>query len=68
MNNKNSKSDSYIVKEAEMIIEDFLKVREMRKTQNYAVLKEKYERLKILTASILFASILGIIFNLLHIY
>ena len=68
MNNKNSKSNSYIIKQAETVIEDYLKKREMQRSENYKILKEKYERLKILTASIFFASILGIILNLLHIY
>ena len=49
MNNKNSKSDSYIVKEAENIIEKYINDREMSDINNYYKLKEKYERLRILT-------------------
>ena len=68
MNNKNSKSNNYVIREAENIIEDYLKTREMQRTESYKILKEKYERLKIFTASIFFAICLGIILNLLHIY
>ena len=49
MDNKNSKSDSYVVREAENIIENYLKDREMSGIRNYYQLKQKYERLKILT-------------------
>lgn len=49
MDNKNSKSDSYVVREAENIIENYLRDREMSDIRNYYQLRQKYERLKILT-------------------
>ena len=59
MDNKNSKSESYAVREAENIIENYLKDREMCAIQKDHHLKEKYERLKILTiASLISGSIL----------
>lgn len=52
MDNKNSKSDSYVVREAENIIENYLRDREQCDIQNYYGLSRKYERLKILTISL----------------
>ena len=49
MENKNSKSESYIVREAENIIENYLREREMCDINKLYKLMEKYERLKILT-------------------
>lgn len=68
MNNKNSKSNSYIVREAELVIENYLKNREKGNIESYQILKQKYERLKILAIAIFFTSTLGILLNLLHIY
>ena len=61
MENKNSKSDSYIIREAENIINNYLKDREMSDIQNYYHLKEKYERLKILSIAIFITSSLGLL-------
>ena len=49
MDNKNSKSDSYVVREAENIIESYLRDRELSDIKKYYNLREKYDRLKILT-------------------
>lgn len=48
MDSKNSKSDSYIVREAENIIENYLRDKEMSNIEKYYQLRQKYERLKIL--------------------
>lgn len=68
MSSKNSKSNSYIVREAELVIENYLKNREKGNIESYEILKQKYERLKILAIAIFFISTLGILLNLLHIY
>ena len=52
MQNKNSKSKSYIVREAENIIDKYIDNREMSDIKKYYDLKEKYDRLKILTTAI----------------
>jgi len=59
MNNKNSKSDSYIVREAENIIEKYLEDREMTDIKKYYNLKEKYERLQILTIAVFITGSIG---------
>ena len=64
MGNKNSKSNSYIVREAEMIIEDYLEKREMSEIERYKVLKEKYERLKTLEIVIFIVTAIGILINI----
>ena len=51
MQNKNSKSKNHVVREAENIIEKYLNDREMSDIKKYYDLKEKHERLKILTIS-----------------
>lgn len=65
MEGKNSKSDSYIVKEAENIIEKYLKKRELRNVKNYYILEEKYERLKIISVALFATSSIGIILSLI---
>ena len=65
MNNKNSKSESYIVREAENIIENYLRDREICDINNYYHLKEKYERLKILTIAIFAAACICILLNVI---
>ncbi len=65
MEGKNSKSDSYIVKEAENIIEKYLKKRELRDIKNYYILEEKYERLKIISIALFATSSIGIILSLI---
>ena len=62
MNSKNSKSNSYIVREAELIIENYLEKREKGNIESYKILKQKYERLKILAISIVLISSLCIFF------
>ena len=59
MNNKNSKSESHIVKQAENIIEKYLRDREICDIKNYYNLKEKYERLKILTVAMFVTTLIG---------
>ena len=65
MDNKNSKSNSYVVREAENIIENYVRNRQMCAIENYYQLKEKYERLKILTVALLVCSCGGMLFHLL---
>lgn len=65
MEGKNSKSDSYIVREAEHIIEKYLKKRELRDIKNYYILEEKYERLKIISVALFATSSIGIILSLI---
>jgi len=49
MQNKNSKSESYIVREAENIIDKYLENREFNNIKKYNLLNRKYNKLKILT-------------------
>ena len=65
MHNKNSKSESYIVKQAENIIENYLRDREICDIKNYYYLKEKYERLKILTVAMFITTIIGTLLSLI---
>ena len=65
MENKNSKSDSYLIREAENIIENYLKKRELSDINKYYELKEKYERLKILSIAIMITSILGALLSVI---
>jgi len=58
MKNKNSKSESFIVREAENIIEKYLANRELGNVKKYYQLKEKYEKLRIL-AILIFATFMG---------
>lgn len=64
MENKNSKSESYIVKEAENIIESYLRKRETTNIQSFFKLKEKYRRLKILSIAIFITSSIGLLLNI----
>lgn len=65
MKNKNSKSESYIVREAENIIEKYLSNRELGNIKKYYKLKEKYEKLKALIVLISSIFIMTIILNIL---
>lgn len=65
MQNKNSKSKSYIVREAENIIEKYIEDRELRDIQKYYKLKDKYERLKILTFAVFLTSSIGILLDII---
>ena len=59
MYNKNSKSESHIVRQAENIIENYLRDRENCDIKKYYNLKEKYERLKILTVAMFITTVIG---------
>lgn len=65
MDNKNSKSDSYVVREAENIIENYLRDREMSDIRNYYQLKQKYERLKILTIAMFITCLVGTLLSVI---
>jgi len=64
MKNKNSKSESYIVREAENIIEKYLANRELGNVKKYYQLKEKYEKLRILSILIFTIFIISMILNI----
>lgn len=64
MKNKNSKSESYIVREAENIIEKYLTNRELGNIQKYYQLKEKYEKLRILAIVIFATFVLSMVLNI----
>lgn len=59
MDNKNSKSESYIVREAENVIEEYLRERELSDIKRYYNLKDKYERLKMLTVAMFITLFIG---------
>lgn len=59
---KNPKSESYIIKEAENVIENYLKTRE-NKGNN--LLKEKYERLKITSIAMGIVGLIGILISVI---
>lgn len=65
MENKNFKSDSYVIREAENIIENYLKNRELSDIKNYYQLKDKYERLKILTIAVISTSVIGTLISVI---
>lgn len=60
---KNPKSESYIIKEAENIIENYLKNREEEYNNN--IFKEKYERLKILSIALGIVGSIGILISII---
>ena len=60
---KNPKSESYIIKEAEHIIENYLKNRE--EDYNNSYYKEKYERLKILSIAMGVVVSIGILLSII---
>lgn len=65
MDNKNSKSDSYVVREAENIIENYLRDRELSDIKNYYQLREKYDRLKILAIAMFLTFAIGMLINII---
>ena len=65
MDNKNSKSESYVVREAENIIENYLRDRELSDIKNYYKLKDKYERLKILTIAMFITLFIGTLLSII---
>ena len=60
---KNPKSESYIIKEAENVIENYLKNREEDNNSYYY--KEKYERLKILSIAMGVVGSIGILLSMI---
>lgn len=60
---KNPKSESYIIKEAENIIENYLKNRE--EDNNSCYYREKYERLKILSIAMGVVGAVGILISII---
>lgn len=65
MKNKNSKSESYIVKEAENIIDTYLSKRELGDIENYNKLKRKYKKLKIIIITIAIANCISMLINII---
>ena len=65
MNNKNSNSESYVVREAKNIVENYIKNRELSDIKNYYQLKEKYERLRILTIAIMLTGSMGALLSVI---
>lgn len=65
MENKNSKSDSYVVREAENIIESYLRDRELSDIKKYYNLMEKYDRLKILTIAMFITCLIVTLLNVI---
>ena len=65
MQNKNSKSESYIVREAENIIQKYLENRELSNIKKYYKLKEKYKKLRILAITASFTFIIGMVFSII---
>lgn len=63
MDNKNSKSESYAVREAENIINNYLRDRELCDIKNYYHLKEKYQRLKVVSIALFIVFIVNILLN-----
>ena len=61
---KSHKSESYIIKEAQNIIEDYVKRKEENDGEN-EIWKEKYERLKVLTIGIAIAQSIMILVNII---
>lgn len=59
---KNPKSESYIIKEAENVIENYLKTRENKENN---LLKEKYERLKITIIAMGIVGLIGILISVI---
>ena len=59
---KNPKSESYIIKEAENVIENYLKTRENKENN---LLKEKYERLKIRSIAMGIVGLIGILISVI---
>ena len=64
MKNRNSKSESYIVREAENIIEKYLTNRELGNIKKYYQLKEKYEKLRILSILIFATFMASMVLNI----
>lgn len=64
MQNKNSKSESKVVREAENIIKRYLEGREYSNIKKYYKLKEKYEKLRILTITTIITTITTVLLSI----
>lgn len=64
MQNKNSKSEKSIVREAENIIDKYLENREVSSIQRYYKLKEKYLKLRIVTIAVFITFITSMVFSI----
>ena len=62
---KSPKSESYIIKEAQNVIEEYIKRKQEIKSNKINIWKEKYERLKILTIAMFTAQSILILLNLI---
>lgn len=62
---KSPKSESYIIKEAQNVIEEYIKRKKEYTDKSKEIWKEKYERLKILSICMLIAQSILIILNLI---
>ena len=62
---KSPKSESYIIKEAQNVIEEYIKRKQEIKSNKTNIWKEKYERLKILTIAMFTAQSILILLNLI---
>lgn len=62
---KSPKSESYIIKEAQNVIEEYIKRKKEYTDKSKEIWKEKYERLKILSICMLIAQSILIIINLI---
>ena len=60
---KNHKSESFIIKEAENVIEEYIKNR--KEIYESDIFREKYERLKILSIAMGIVSSLGILLSII---
>ena len=65
MYNKNSKSNSNVVKEAEQIIENYINKRKIQKINKNINIEEKYERLKILCIALCITFCIGVLLNII---
>lgn len=66
MHNKNSKSESYIVRQAENVIEKYLSNREVSNVKKYYELRRKYDKLKIITIFIFVTFIISVLLNIIY--
>ena len=64
MDNKNFNS-SHVVREAQNIIENYLRDRELSDIKRFYNLKEKYDRLKILTIAISVTCFIGTLLSVI---
>lgn len=65
VDNKNYRSNSFAVREAENIIENYLRDREISDINNYYQLRQKYERLKILTIAMFITCLVGTLLSVI---